>query len=167
MIALQLTSLKIFMYKLLAQDAFDEFLLEEATIRTANTFTIDGHMNKDFFLPEEHDSEALKYDMRPWSEIKGLCFDLIKGKHTPLSFKFILHLKPEACARLLQDSQLDETLPQLKSLAVNIRYDGNIATLTTGVAYSSFILNKEADNLWDKEIQHFLSSGEIPFEIMQ
>ena len=43
MIALQITSTKNFMNHLLVADTFDPFLLEEATISTALTVTIDGH----------------------------------------------------------------------------------------------------------------------------
>ena len=45
MIALQVTSVKTLMNQLLAGDTFDIFLLEEAIISTANTYTIDGHIN--------------------------------------------------------------------------------------------------------------------------
>ena len=49
MIALQITSMKNFMNHLLVADTFDPFLLEEATVSTALTVTIDGHINKDFY----------------------------------------------------------------------------------------------------------------------
>ena len=51
MIALQITSMKNFMNHLLVADTFDPFLLEEATVSTALTVTIDGHINKDFYSP--------------------------------------------------------------------------------------------------------------------
>ena len=79
MIALQITSLKIFMNQLLAGDTFHSFLLEEATISTAVTYTIDGHINKDFFSAEEQSESYLPYDFQPWSEIKGLCFLIIES----------------------------------------------------------------------------------------
>ena len=47
MTAVQITSMKDFMNKLLLSDTFDCFLLEEAVVGTANTFTIDGHINKE------------------------------------------------------------------------------------------------------------------------
>lgn len=46
MIALQITSMKNFMNHLLVADTFDPFLLEEATVSTALTVTIDGHINQ-------------------------------------------------------------------------------------------------------------------------
>ena len=167
MIALKLTSLKIFMAHFLTRDTFDNFLLEEANIGTAATYSIDGHINRDFYPPEERTEDMLPYDLLCWSEIKGLCFDLIKGKHTPLYFKFVLHLKPETVADLLQKWQCPQLLSQLKSLVLTIRFDQTGATLTTGIAYHTFIPTKEADQAWDKEIPAFLSEKGIPFEPMQ
>ena len=84
MIALQITSMKNFMNHLLVADTFDPFLLEEATVSTALTVTIDGHINKDFYPAEERSADCIPWELQSWSKIKGLCFDLIKGKHTPL-----------------------------------------------------------------------------------
>ena len=159
MIALEILSMKNFMSHLLSGDTFDIFLLEEATISTANSYTIDGHMNADFFPPEERDREHIPYDFRPWSELKSLCFDLIKGKNTPLFFKFVLQLKPEWMLRLLGDDP-----GQVKALVLNIRYDGNKAILTTGTSYHTFVMSKEADLVWDNALCNYLSEKEIGYE---
>lgn len=166
MLALQITSLKLFMNQLLAGDTFDIFLLEEAVISTANTYTIDGHINMDFYPPEERNTESIPYEFQPWSEIKGLCFNLIKGKHTPIFFKFVFHLKPEKATALLtqQNSTLDAAT--LKAMVLNIRYDGTKAILTTGTAYHTFVMNKDADAIWDKALMKYLSGKGIGFEEM-
>ncbi len=164
MLALQITSMKIFMNQLLNSDTFDSFLLEEAVISTANTYTIDGHINKDFYPAEERDTEHLPYDLQPWREIKGLCFNLIKGKHTPLYFKFVLHLKPEAVKSLLEKELSAIDSSHVKAFVLNIRYDGTTATLTTGTSYHTFVMSKEPDSIWDNALLHFLSQKEIPCE---
>lgn len=164
MIALQISSLKHFMNQLLAGDAFDAFLLEEATVSTANTYTIDGHINRDFFPPDEQNEEQLPYAFQPWSEIKGLCFNLIKGKHTPIFFKFVLHLKPEKAAALLTQQNSTVKPDNVKALVLNIRYDGTKAILTTGTAYHTFLMNKDADFIWDKALCKHLTNKEIAFE---
>lgn len=165
MLALQITSLKLLMNQLLAGDTFDLFLLEEAVISTANTYTIDGHINKDFYPPEERSADCLPYDMQPWSEIKGLCFQLIKGKHTPLFFKFVFHLKPEKAAALLNKQGADTAVADaLKSMVLNIRYDGTKAVLTTGTSYHTFVMDKEADVIWDKALVKYLAGKGIAYE---
>lgn len=159
MIALEILSMKNFMSHLLSADTFDIFLLEEATISTANSYTIDGHINADFYPPEERDKAHIPYNFRLWSEIKGLCFDLIKGKYTPLYFKFVLQLKPEHMAKLLGDDP-----GQVKSLVLNIRYDGNKAILTTGTSFHTFVMSKEADLIWDNALCKYLSEKGIGYE---
>lgn len=163
MIALQITSMKQFMNQLLAADTFDCFLLEEAVISTANTFTIDGHINKDFFQGEDvSDNQLLPF--RPWGELKGLCFDLIKGKRTPLFFRFVLHLHPQKATALLEKENCDVDAAQVRALVLNIRYDGSKAVLTTGTAFHTFLLSKEPDQIWDKALQQYLDAKGISYE---
>jgi len=161
MLALQITSMKPFMNQLLAGDTFDPFLLEEAVISTANTYTIDGHINTDFYSPEEQNSNAIPYEFQPWSEIKGLCFHLIKGKNTPLYFKFVLHLKPDKVVGMLS---LEQDISQLRALVLTIKYDGSKAVLTTATAYNTFVPGKEIDIAWDKVLSKYLSEKGIAFE---
>ena len=136
MIALQITSMKNFMNHLLVADTFDPFLLEEATISTALTVTIDGHINKDFYPADERGEDCIPWELQSFSKIKGLCFDLIKGKHTPLYFKFVLHMQPDKAA----------------------------AILTTGCAYQTFTMDKSADTVWDKALKKYLDLKGISYE---
>ena len=64
MIALQITSMKNFMNHLLVADTFDPFLLEEATVSTALTVTIDGHINKDFYPADERGEDCIPWDLQ-------------------------------------------------------------------------------------------------------
>ena len=162
MIALQITSMKQFMNQLLVTDAFDPFLLEEATIGTACTFSIDGHINPDFY-GDDVSAETLP-EFRPWSELKGLCFDLIKGKRTPLFFRFVLHLMPEKAATLLEKEGCDVDPAQVKALVLTIRYDGSKAVLTTGTAFHTFLMSKTPDAIWDRAMRQYLDKKGIPYE---
>ncbi len=162
MIALQITSMKQFMNQLLTADTFDIFLLEEAVISTACNFTVDGHLNRDFYNGGDGDSPELPYEFRPWGEIKGLCFDLIKGKRTPLFFRFVLHLMPDKAAALLKKEGCDIDPSLVKALVLNIRYDGTKAVLTTATAYHTFLPSKEPDAIWDKALMKYLEGKGIP-----
>jgi hypothetical protein len=102
MIHLQAEQLGTFMGKLFSSDSFDSFLLEEASIRTAVTWDLDGHLNKDFYTAEEWDDKTARpWDLLPWSEVRPLCRELIKGKKAPVSFRFVLQLKPEYLSKTL------------------------------------------------------------------
>ncbi len=164
MTALQITSMKQFMNHLLVADTFDPFLLEEAAIGTGCTFHIDGHVNRDFYAGDEDTAPDIPYELRPWSELKGLCFDLIKGRRTPLFFRFVLHLMPEKAAALLEKEGCDVEISQIKALALNIRYDGSKAVLTTATAFHTFLLSKEPDAIWDRALKKYLDGKGIGYE---
>lgn len=164
MLALQISSMKQFMNHLLVADTFEPFLLEEAVIGTACTFHIDGHVNSEFFGNDEDAAEIDSYEFRPWGKVKGLCFDLIKGKRTPLFFRFVLHLMPDKATALLERENCDVESSQVKALVLNIRYDGTKATLTTGTALQTFHMSKMPDAIWDKAMRRFLDARGIACE---
>lgn len=166
MLALQISSVKSFMSELLTGDAFDIFLLEEANLSLAISYRIDGHINAEFFPMAERTPELIPYEYQPWSEIKGLCFHLIKGKHTPLSFKFVLQLKPDKMRSMLEKEKLSCDELRLKSLVLTIRYENGKVLLTTGSSYQTFVMDKTADVIWDRQLSKYLAMKGIAFEIL-
>lgn len=167
MTALKITNIKQFMNQFLAGDAFDSFLLEQAVISTYNTFTIDGRENRAFYTTEEwEDKEIRPYEFTKWKKIRPVCFDLIKGKRTPASFQFVLHLLPEYTASLLEKSDTSVLPDQVKAFVLNIKYDGTALTLITGTAFHTFLMDKTPDALWDRTVRQFLSKHQIDYEDM-
>ena len=165
MIALKITNVKQFMGKLLASEAFDSFLLEEASISTYNTFLIDGHQNRDFYTSEEwEDKEIRPFDFTTWKQIRPICYSLIKGTKTPSAFKFILHLMPDYLASILKEQDTTVTPQQIKALVLTVKYDGTTLTLITGTAFHTFIMDKSVDVLWDNAVKVFLDKREISYE---
>lgn len=159
------------MSQLLISDTFDIFLLEEAVISTSNTYTIDGHINKEFYqeIPmqdQENSHPDICYEFRPWQEIKELCFNLIKGKRTPLFCKFVLHLKPEQAEKLLRKEASDTDISQVKALVLNIRYDASGMTITTCTSYHTFVMSREPDMIWDKAIAKYFNQKGIEYELL-
>lgn len=165
MIALKVKDVKSFMAKLLNTDTFDSFLLEEARIQTFYTFLMDGHINRDFYTREElEDEKSVPYEYARWKDVKGICFQLIKGKKVPTLMKVILHKKPEDAVALLKQGGAKELADSLKALVLTIRYDSNGLLVTTGTCHSSFVMDKTADLLWDKELRRFLEEKRIEYE---
>ena len=165
MIAVQIKDVKAFMVKLLSGDTFDSFLLEEAQIHTFNTFTIDGHRNRDFYTKEElEDSEICPYEYSGWQEMKSICFQLIKGKKVPTFMKIILHKKPEEMYQLLEKEEAQAIANLLKAFVVTIKFDSNGLLLTTGTSFSTFVMDKTPDVIWDNVFRKFLTNQGIEFE---
>lgn len=165
MIALKITNIKQFMAKLLGSEDFDSFLLEEASISTYNTFMIDGHQNKDFYSTEEwEDKELRPYELSTWKKLRPICFDLIKGKHTPTAFRFVLHLIPDHVAAILEKGDTAVTPQEVRAFVLNIKYDGATLILVTGTSFHTFLMDKTPDTLWDNAVKKFLAKREISYE---
>ena len=152
---------------------FDNFLLREATIAVGNTYSIDGHINKDFYSSEE--LEALRADALEngriysedfirWEHIKGYCFSIIKGRKTPLSFKIVFYLAPENVNRFLQSLDTALTCADIGALALNIKYDGSNLTVTSATSLKIFTLDKSLENSFDDMVAKFLASMNLNFE---
>ncbi len=165
MLAVQLTSKKDFMNKLLVEGVFDNFLLQEATITSGASYVIDGHINRDFYTEEEQEELGIKgYPMLPFSMLRTNCFDLIKGNKTPGAFKFIFLLNPENLAKTLESTQTGFTPKDVTGVFLNIRFQNQMLTLTTGVSYRTFTIDKSLESAWDAMVQKFLNQHEIAFE---
>ncbi len=163
--AFQIKDIKGFMATLLTTDIFDHFLLEEAIITTYNTFVIDGHLVKEFYQPDEEDVSFLdEYQFSRWQDMRSLCFQLIKGKKTPVNFRFTLHLQPSYVKNILDREDTSITSDQLKAFILNIKYDSGHLSLVTATSYYSFLLDKSADQIWDSAMKQFLLNHEIIFQ---
>lgn len=164
--AFKIKELKTFMIRLLGSSAFDTFLLAEASITTYNTFLINGRINKDFFTGDLNDEDTIPpYEFSMWQDMRSLCFDLIKGKRTPVAFKLVLHLKPELAETLLKENESAVTLNDLKAFVLNIKYDGSMLTCITATAFHTFIPDKTPDQIWDAYMVKFFDQNSIIYEL--
>lgn len=165
MIALQLTDLKSFMNELLKTETFDHFLLQEATISSAATYIIDGHLSKEFYSATELEELGLTgYPALPFSMLRGNCFDLIKGKKAPASFRFVFLLSPDNLKKTLESVGSSFTSADITGVFMNLKFQNQMLTLTTGISYRIFSTDKSLDVQWDKLVKRFLSQHQIAFE---
>ena len=165
MIALELTDIKDFMNKLLRTEVFDHFLLQEAVITSGASYVIDGHITKGYYTDEEVETMCISgYKMLPFSLLRGNCFDLIKGKKTPNSFKFVFLLSPENLKKTLASSGSSYTENDISGVFLNLKYQNQLLTLTTGISYNIFSTDKSLESNWDKLVCRFLYQNDIKFE---
>lgn len=165
MIALQIQDIKNFMSKLLLSQTFDYFLLVEGTITTYNTFRIDGRIHKSFFSEEELEERSLNHrEFSLWKEVKPFCLELIKGKKTPLGFKFTFQLSKENTAKLLASSGITSIHPEnISGLLLNVRYENGALNVITATNLNLFTLEKSLEHVWDDMVKRFLKQQEISF----
>lgn len=166
MLALKITDIKRFMNQLLIGETFDPFPLAEASITTFSTFFIDGSLNKDFFDTDIQDSLTQKGQVYSlWKDIKPFCFSVIRGKRTPLQFKFIFQFSPSQLS-LLTGEKEPSAFSNISSLFLNFQYKNNTLFCTTGISQKSFSLNQTSGQLWDHAVQNFFHRKNIDTETM-
>lgn len=165
MIALKIPEVKDFMNKLLCQEVFDHFLIQEAVINTNVSYHIDGTLQRDFYSEEElEENQLTSLTFLPYGLLRGQCFQLIKGKKTPSYFKFSLLLSPENLKRTLSQTGSSFTENDISAVFLNIRFQNGELTVTTGISYRIFSTDKTLEHEWDSLLMRFLKKNEIPFE---
>ena len=165
MIALQITDIKTFMHHLLKGTMFDNFLLQEATITQAASFHIDGTFNKDFYSEDELEEMNLDHvPFLPFSHIRPICFELLKGKKKPGYFKFVFLLSPKNQESTIARSGSSFHNEDVSAMYLNLTYKNNILTCTTGISYRLFSLDKTLDHEWDRLVTVFFRQNGIDVE---
>lgn len=159
MISLTLPDIKDFTSHLLLKDSFDSFCFIEGEIMTFNTFRIDGFIQKEFF---DTDSELPEYSY--WKNIREYCFQIIRGKRTPLSFRFVFSLSPKNIERLIRQSVPSVRPEDVQGLYLNLHFDGTHLTCVTGTSFKTFILDKSLEHIWDEMVKKFFHQKGIIFE---
>ena len=159
MIAFSLTNIKEFMSQLLLTETFDSFSFIECEIVTYNTFRIDGAIRKEFF-----DSGTDLPEYSPWKTVRNHCFAVIKGKRTPLNFRFIFSLSRKNIARLTAQEAPSLDPENVRGLYLNIHYDGTRLSCVTGTSFQTFTMDKTLECAWDEMVEKFFLQKKISFE---
>lgn len=140
-----------FMSKLLIGSVFDSFLLVEAQISGRADVTIDGRLNEEFYDTEELAERKKLGPFVSYGELKALCFEAIRGKNTPVSFRFILRANDRETAEVLAPAAGEAE--NISGLFINITYRQGSLTATTGISNTGFMKKGQAAALWDDHVR--------------
>lgn len=146
--SIEIKSTKEFMNKLLLSDSFDSFYLADASVTTFCTFSVNGSVHKDFFSDTDDINDLSEYIS--YKVIRPHLLNIIKGKHTPLSFKITL-LPPDSFYNP------DDLNADLKYV-MNIKFEAGKISVISAISRSTFSLDKDADIFWDKACAKFIES---------
>ncbi len=167
MVALKISNIKEFMNLLLLSDTFDHFLLSEASITTFATMILDGHSYADFFSPEDDGYELVAGESYvPFALLRSSCFDFIKGKRTPVSFKFVFLLSKKNQEKTLASLHSSFAAEDISGMYLNLKYQAGEIICTTGISYRNFSMDKSLDQAWDDMIIRFFKNHKILFETL-
>ena len=166
MIAMKIPGVGEFMKKLLTEDVFDGFYLCEGDVETFASFPMSGRLNRDYYSDDEWEAlEGREYAL--WPEIRPYVYSLLKGNRLPVSLTLTLQLSERNTRWLLKHSGREEQKgqdAQLKGLYLNIRYRQGTLTCITGLSYTTFVMDKTLEQLWDDTARRFLRQKGIAFE---
>ena len=162
--AFKILNIKQFMTTLLSTEVFDLFYLEEAVITTYNTFTIDGHINFEFYPSEILNQMDSISNFSSYKSIKPILFSLIKGKYTPISFRISLLIPKEKKGRFEEQINKLQDDNGISNFTLNIKYDGTSIILITSTALETFQLNHDSSKQWDENMSYWLFSNQIEWE---
>ena len=143
MISIPITEVKLFMNHLLCRSTFDAFCVPELSLSTFASFHMDGHILKDYYTKEEY--ETLYKDRTPiarWKQLRPVCFELIRGNHTPLSFSIVLQLSSRAVESFLSETDTSFTVSDINGLFLNLRYKDSRLNAVTGTSLNIFSMDK-------------------------
>lgn len=162
MTAFEICDIKQFMNKLLVSPLFDNFLLTEATIQTSVTYQIDGHLRHGFYSDEQLEALGIAdYPYVPFSLVRNNCFNLMKGKNTPLSFHFVFQLSPENQTKTLAQTTSSFLPGDISGMFLNLSFKDNKLLCTTGIAYQIFSMDKTLDYEWDRLVERFFQKNQL------
>lgn len=152
MVMIEIENIKKFMAGFLGGNLFDDFLMSEGKLSMNIAYEFDGKILKEFYDTEEWE-EMQMYPYVMWKEEKEKIFSLVKGKKTPLSFQFVMMLKPDLVSEILAKYNLAIREDEVAGLFINVLYDRQGLKCTAGVSRKTFVLDKTLEEAWDQEVK--------------
>ena len=166
MVCLKIKNTKEFMQKFLMTETFADFLLAEARIDTFVRYDIDGRVRKDFYAKEEQELQIF-HEYAAWETVRPQVVQLVKGKRTPLFMKLALVYSPvKAQACLAGEGLTAESENFVKYLFCTVKYENGVITLTGGISYQGFTMDKNPEKCWDHALCLLVERMGLEYEIV-
>ncbi len=131
---------KNFMQRLLREDSFDKLEVRSIFLETIVKYDILGNINKEYLKEDDK-----RYFVK-WKELKPYIVSLIKGNIKPKVFKIVFSL---------DDNSVNNLCDNANAMFLNIIYQNNIITGTTGTSQKTFSLDKKEDKIWEDIVLKF------------
>ena len=159
---IEILDIKPFMQLLFQTNTLDSYEFVSAAIRTDMTYTLEGHINKDFFTEDE--LEQMHASDTPylfWQYAKEKVFQLIKGKKTPSQLKIVLKLSDNDIHSLLDSTHSSLTTADIDGMFLNILFQEGKLTIVCGISYKIFTMDKSLENELTTNISAILKAASI------
>ena len=124
--------------ELFEKEKYDSFYLYEARVKTKLDYYVNGRLNREYF-----DTEA-QADLPEY-----------KGERLPIGFKIILMFNRENISRLLEMNNLPVKEEDVSALFMNVVYEHETLSVTTGTSLKIFTMDKTLEHIWDDTIKKY------------
>lgn len=163
--AIEISDVRAFMQLLFQTNILDRYEFVSGDLKTDLSYSIDGHINRDFYNTEELEIPPLTgHIFLPWVIAKDKIFQLIKGKKTPSQLKIILKAGPELLDTLLSETKSSLNPKDIDGIFLNILYQDKTLNVICGISYNIFTLDKELEHDFVNNIITLFKSNGISIE---
>jgi len=150
-VELEKSAVKAFMGQLLRENVFDMFEVRTIDIATNVHINFDGQLVTET-QEEETENAQKKPGFSTWEALRPLIFGIIKASPKPRHVKIVFSYRAsEAC----------DIHPNAAALFLNMSYENDSVTFTTGVAQREFLMDKSLDVNWDEWVKGFFARAEL------
>lgn len=141
-----------YLKELFEKEKYDSFYLYEARVKTKLDYYVNGRLNREYFDTEE---QADLPEYVEWKDIKQIVYSYIKGKRLPIGFKIILMFNRENISRLLEMNNLPVKTEDVSALFMNVVYEHEALSVTTGISLKIFTMDKTLEHVWDDTVKKY------------
>lgn len=162
---IEILDIKNFMQLLFQTDILDYYEFVSAELSTDMSYTLDGHIHKEFFNEEEMDSLGLTSRIYlPWHIAKEKLFMLIRGKKTPSQLKIILKVCTEQAHSLFSATNSSLNPNDIDGIFLNIIFQENKLNVICGISYNIYTMDKILESEFSNSIITLFKSNNITCE---
>lgn len=159
--AIQILDIKSFMQILFQSTGLESYDFVSGEILTDMKYTIDGHINHDFFSDEELQQFSKNHsEYFPWAIAKEKIFHLIKGKKTPSSMKLVFRLQDDIMEEILSQNK-QFTQNDIDGMFANLTFQNKKLNVICGISYKIFTTDKTLESDFSNYFITFLKSNQI------
>lgn len=141
-----------YLKELFEKEKYDSFYLYEVRVKTKLDYYVNGRLNREYFDTEE---QADLPEYVEWKDIKQIVYSYIKGKRLPIGFKIILMFNRENISRLLEMNNLPVKTEDVRALFMNVVYEHEALSVTTGTSLKIFTMDKTLEHVWDDTVKKY------------
>lgn len=165
--AIEILDIKTFMQLLFQTNTLDAYAFVSSELKTDMSYTIDGRIQRSFFSDEEIETLNLtQYTHLPWKLAKERIFSLIRGRKIPSNLKIVLRLCEADMTSFLSCANSSLTPADINGIFLNILFGENHLTITTGISYKIFTLDKSLESELSAFVLHLLKPYKITCQVL-